>query len=95
MILVDFIMRQIILIIKLLPLFKLMAQSRRGVFQVLEAQMRPLTKAIPRFIQMNLPLLPLKPMVRSRHGVDHILEAQIVLVKQLNSNIATLFTWCV
>jgi hypothetical protein len=61
-ILVDFIMRQIILIIKLLPLFKLMAQSRRGVFQVLEAQMRPLTKAIPRFIQMNLPLLPLKPI---------------------------------
>jgi hypothetical protein len=37
-----------------------MAQSRRGVNQMLEVLMHPSTKAIPRFIQMNMPLLLLK-----------------------------------
>jgi hypothetical protein len=31
--------------------------------------------AIPRFIQMDMPLLPLKPMAQSRRGV--VLEAQV------------------
>jgi hypothetical protein len=34
-----------------LPPLKLMAQSRRGVVQVMEVQVRPLVMAIPRFIQ--------------------------------------------
>jgi hypothetical protein len=38
-----------------------MAQSRRGVTQVLEAQTHPLAVAIPRFIQLMAPLPPLKP----------------------------------
>jgi hypothetical protein len=41
----------------LLPL-KLMAQSRRGVIQILEAQVHPLVVAIARFIQL-MALLPL------------------------------------
>jgi hypothetical protein len=51
----------------LLPL-KPMAQSRRGVVQILEAQTHPMAKAIPKFIQMIMPLLPLKPMAQSRRG---------------------------
>jgi hypothetical protein len=46
------------------------------VIQVLEAQVHPLV-AIPRFIQLGMPLLPLKPMGQSRHGVTQILEAQM------------------
>jgi hypothetical protein len=30
----------------------------------------------PRFIQMQMPLLPLKPMVQSQHGVNHQVEAK-------------------
>jgi hypothetical protein len=37
-----------------------MAQSRRGVIQVLEVQVHPLVMAIPRFIQLWVPLPPLK-----------------------------------
>jgi hypothetical protein len=37
----------------LLPL-KPMAQSRRGVIRMLEAQVRPLVVAIPRFIQLGM-----------------------------------------
>jgi hypothetical protein len=49
----------------LLPL-KPMAQSRRGVVRMLEAKARPLVVAIPRFIQIRMPLPPLKPMAQSR-----------------------------
>jgi hypothetical protein len=52
-----------------LLLLKPMGQSRRGVAQVLEAQVRPLVVAILRFIQLDMPLLPLKPMGQSRRGV--------------------------
>ncbi|CAC9449324.1 hypothetical protein [uncultured Gammaproteobacteria bacterium] len=52
-----------------------MVQSRRGVSQVLEAQVRPMIVAIPRFIQLRMPSPPLKPMVQSRRGVIRILEA--------------------
>jgi hypothetical protein len=41
-----------------MPFFKAMAQSRRGVVQVMEVQMRPLVVAIPRFIQIRMPLPP-------------------------------------
>jgi hypothetical protein len=41
----------------------------------MEAQ-HPLVVAIPRFIQISLPLLPLKPMDQSRRGAAHFLEAQ-------------------
>jgi hypothetical protein len=37
----------------------------------------PLVLAIPRFIQLGLPLPPLKPMVQSRRGVTQILEVQV------------------
>ncbi|VVM22407.1 hypothetical protein BSPWISOXPB_4750 [uncultured Gammaproteobacteria bacterium] len=37
----------------------------------------PLVEAIPRFIQIGVPLLPLKPMAQLRRGVVHILEAQV------------------
>jgi hypothetical protein len=43
----------------------------------MEAQVHPLVMAIPRFMQMQMPLLFLKPMDQSRHGVPQILEAQI------------------
>jgi predicted benzoate:H+ symporter BenE len=33
-------------------------------------------EAIPRFIQMNMPLLLLKLMAQSRRGVTHLLEAK-------------------
>jgi hypothetical protein len=54
-----------------------MAQSRRGVFRMLEAQVRPLVAAIPRFIQLGLPLPPLKPMAQSRRGVVQVMEVQV------------------
>jgi hypothetical protein len=38
----------------------------------MEAQVRPLIMAILRFIQMDIPLPPLKPMGQSRHGVMKI-----------------------
>ncbi|VVM21043.1 hypothetical protein BSPWISOXPB_6346 [uncultured Gammaproteobacteria bacterium] len=53
-----------------------MAQSRRGVLHMLEAQVHPLVVAILRFIQLIVPLPPLKPMAQSRRGVIQILEAQ-------------------
>jgi hypothetical protein len=46
-------------------LLKPMGQSRRGVAQVLEAQVRPLIVAILRFIQLMVPLLLLKLMGQS------------------------------
>jgi hypothetical protein len=42
---------------------------RRGVTHMLEAQVRPLTVAIPRFIQLTIPLPLLRPMAQSRRGV--------------------------
>jgi hypothetical protein len=42
-----------------LPPLKPMAQSRRGVVRILEAQVHPMVMAIPKFIQMGLELLPL------------------------------------
>jgi hypothetical protein len=36
----------------------------------MEAHMHPLTKAIPRFIQIVSPLPLLKPMVQSQRGVE-------------------------
>jgi hypothetical protein len=43
---------------------KPMVQSRRGVTHILEVQLPPLVLATPRFIQLGLPLPPLKPMVQ-------------------------------
>jgi hypothetical protein len=43
---------------------------------VLETQTHPLIMAIPRFIQLVVPLPSLKPMDQSRRGVVRILEAQ-------------------
>jgi hypothetical protein len=45
-----------------------MDQSRRGVVRILEVQVHPLVIAIPRFIQLSMPLPPLKPMGQSRRG---------------------------
>jgi hypothetical protein len=45
---------------------KPMVQSRCGVVRMLEAQVHPLVVAIPRFIQIGVPLLPLKPMAQLR-----------------------------
>jgi hypothetical protein len=36
--------------------------------QRMEAQVNPLTVTISKFIQLSMPLLPLKPMVQSRRG---------------------------
>jgi hypothetical protein len=58
------------------PPLKPMAQSRRGVIRIMEAQAHPLIMAILRFIQPALPLPPLKPMGQSRRGVTHALEAR-------------------
>jgi hypothetical protein len=52
-----------------------MGQSWRGVIQVLEAQVHPLV-AIPRFIQLGVPLLSLKPMDQLRRGVVQFMEVQ-------------------
>ncbi|VVH67173.1 hypothetical protein BSPLISOX_3304 [uncultured Gammaproteobacteria bacterium] len=60
-----------------MPPLKPMVQSRCGVVRMLEAQVHPLVVAIPRFIQIGVPLLPLKPMAQLRRGVVHILEAQV------------------
>ncbi|VVM21573.1 hypothetical protein BSPWISOXPB_5829 [uncultured Gammaproteobacteria bacterium] len=60
-------LRFIQLSMPLLPL-KPMAQSRRGVIRIMEAQVRLLVVAIPVFIQLMVPLLPLKPMAQSRRG---------------------------
>jgi hypothetical protein len=38
---------------------------------------RPLVVAIPRFIQIRMPLPPLKPMAQSRCGAVRILEVQM------------------
>jgi hypothetical protein len=40
----------------------------------------PLVAIIPRFIQMALPLLPLKPMGQSRCGVTDFMEARMHLL---------------
>ncbi|CAC9437074.1 hypothetical protein [uncultured Gammaproteobacteria bacterium] len=50
-----------------------MAQSRRGAVRVMEAQVHPLVVAILRFIQMDMPLPPLKPMGQSRRGVVRVM----------------------
>jgi hypothetical protein len=42
----------------------------------MEVQVRPLTVATPRFIQMGMPLPPLKPMDQSRRGGIQVGEAQ-------------------
>jgi hypothetical protein len=39
----------------------------------MEVQVRPLVMAISKFIQLRMPLPPLKPMGQSRHGVIQIL----------------------
>jgi hypothetical protein len=52
----------------------LRAQSQRGVVRVTEVQAHPLIMAIPRFIQLRLPLPPLKPMAQSRRGVIRMRE---------------------
>jgi hypothetical protein len=43
---------------------------------MLEVQTHPMALAIPIFIQIHMPLLLLKLMDQSRHGVTRILEAQ-------------------
>jgi hypothetical protein len=45
--------------------------------QMLEAQVRPLTVAIPRFIHLSMPLPLLKPMAQSRRGGTQFMEAQV------------------
>jgi hypothetical protein len=50
-----------------------MGQLRRGVTQILAVH-HPLVVVIPRFIQLILLLLPLKPMEQSQCGVPQILE---------------------
>jgi hypothetical protein len=53
-----------------LPLLKSTVQSRRGVTQVMEAQVCPLVMAIPRFIQMVVPgSAPMPPVSESPHAV--------------------------
>jgi hypothetical protein len=46
-------------------------QSQYGVTQTEEVQMHPLVVAIPGFIQLAVPLPPLKPMAQSRRGKLH------------------------
>ncbi|VVH66185.1 hypothetical protein BSPLISOX_256 [uncultured Gammaproteobacteria bacterium] len=41
----------------------------------MEVQVHPLIEAILRFIQLSMPLSPLKPTDQSRRGVTHALEA--------------------
>ncbi|SEH74816.1 hypothetical protein BAZSYMA_ACONTIG276265_0 [Bathymodiolus azoricus thioautotrophic gill symbiont] len=52
-----------------MPPLKPMAQSWRGVTHILEAKKHPLIVVIPKFIQMDLPLPPLKLTAQFRHGV--------------------------
>ncbi|SEH59800.1 hypothetical protein BAZSYMA_ACONTIG106775_1 [Bathymodiolus azoricus thioautotrophic gill symbiont] len=42
-------------------------------------QTHPPTKAIPRFIQMDMPLALLSPMAQSGHGVTQIVEVHMPL----------------
>jgi hypothetical protein len=60
---------------------KPMDQSRRGVIQVLEAQMHPLVMAIPRFIQLSVPLPPLKSMGQSRRGVIRLIFTLLICMR--------------
>jgi hypothetical protein len=60
----------------LLPL-KPMAQSRRGVAQIGEVRVHLLAVAMPKFIQLGVPLPLLKLTAQSRRGVAHMLEAQV------------------
>jgi hypothetical protein len=46
----------------------------------MEAQAHPLIMAIPRFIQLVVPLPPLKPMGQSRRGATQIEGAQVRLL---------------
>jgi hypothetical protein len=39
--------------------------------------MNLMVMATPRFIQMSMPLPPLKPMDQSRRGVIQVMEAQV------------------
>jgi hypothetical protein len=59
-----------------LPPLKPMAQSRRGLTQVLDAKEHPLAKTIPGFIQIHMPLLLLKLMAQLRRGETQNLEAE-------------------
>jgi hypothetical protein len=43
----------------------------------MEEQVHPLVVTIPRFIQMDMPLPPLKSMVQSRRGVTQVMEVQV------------------
>ncbi|CAC9474449.1 hypothetical protein [uncultured Gammaproteobacteria bacterium] len=36
--------------------------------------MHPLVRATPRFIHLDMPLPPLKPMAQLRHGVVRVVE---------------------
>jgi hypothetical protein len=65
-----------ILRVLLLPL-KPMAQSRRGVAQIGEVRVHLLAVAMPKFIQLGVPLPLLKLTAQSRRGVAHMLEAQV------------------
>jgi hypothetical protein len=47
---------------------------------LMEAQVRLLVVAILRFIQLSMPLPPLKPMEQSQRGVTHAMEAQVRLL---------------
>jgi hypothetical protein len=46
----------------------------------MEVQVRPLVIVTPRFIQPMVPLPSLNPMVQSRRGGTHILEAKKYLL---------------
>jgi hypothetical protein len=48
----------------------LIGVGTEGVVQVMEVQMRPLVVAIPRFIQIRMPLPPLKSMAQSQNAKD-------------------------
>jgi hypothetical protein len=62
---------------------KPMAQSRRGVTQMLEAQVHPLVGVMSRFIQLMAPLPLLKPMAQSRRGVLHMPESPHAVIEPL------------
>jgi hypothetical protein len=51
-------------------------RAAKAYLFILEAQVHPLTVVIPRFIQMHMPLPPLRLTVQSRRGVIQILEVQ-------------------
>jgi hypothetical protein len=56
----------------------LIEPSACGVEHILEVQTHPMTKAIPRFIQMQLPLPPLKLMVQSQPSILRAAKALVV-----------------